>query len=119
MPNGKGSLDCSYCAHFHGGSYPREFGEPRLCRFHETILPKAQNEGNNRICGNFEPNEDYHTDNPYSQFFPLARRFAWFGIDLEPGVLYEFCYNEPPKIIRLAVLREPDYHSHTRQKPSN
>ena len=119
MPNGKGSLDCSYCVHFGGRSYPNDFGEERLCRFHETILPKPIAESNSRICGNFEPNEDYDADNPNAQFCTLARRFAWFGIDLEPGVLYEFCYNEPPKIAKSAVLRIPDYQNGGWRKPPN
>jgi hypothetical protein len=113
MPNGKGSLDCSYCVHFDAMGYPDGHGEERLCRFHQTVLPKAKVEPNNRICGNFEPSELYYAHNPSRQFFTLARRFAWFGIDLEPGVLYEFCYNEPPKIRKSAVLRIPDYQNRT------
>jgi len=119
MPNGKGALDCSYCVHFDGCAYPKDFGQERLCRFHESILPKPKIDSNNRICGNFEPNEDYRIDNPFAQFFTSARRFAWFGVDLEPGVLYEFCYNEPPKITKSAVLRVPDYHNGGWRKPSN
>jgi hypothetical protein len=119
MPNGKGSLDCSYCAHFDGGGYPDGFGEQRLCRFHETILPKAKTESNNRICGNFEPGDAYRAYISRHQFITTARRFAWFGIDLEPGVLYEFCYNEPPKITKSAVLRIPDYQNLSWRKPSN
>jgi len=34
-----------------------------------------------------------------------ARRFAWFGIDLEPGVLFEFSYLDPAGIKKSAVLR--------------
>lgn len=118
MPNGKGSLDCSYCAHFEGVGYPDGFGEQRLCRFHETILPKPKDESNNRICGNFEPNEAFRADNPSHPFITVARRFAWFGIDLEPGALYEFCYNQAPGITKSAVLRVPDYQNHIWQKPN-
>jgi len=36
--------------------------------------------------------------------------------DLEPGVLYEFCYNTPPAISKTAVLRIPDYQNRTWKK---
>src|SRR3954470_24134832 len=113
MPNGKGSLDCCYCAHFDAQGYPDGFGEERLCRFHHTVLPKPRVEHNNRICGNFEPSELYYAHNPSREFVTLSRRFAWFGIDLEPGILYEFCYNHPPGITKSAVLRTPDYQHRT------
>jgi len=118
MPNGKGSLDCSYCVHFDALGYPDGHGEERLCRFHQTVLPKAKKDYHNRICGNFEPSELYYAHNPSRQFFTLARRFAWFGIDFEPGVLYEFSYNHPPGITKSAVLRIPDYQHGTWTKPS-
>jgi hypothetical protein len=119
MPNGKGTLDCCYCVHFDRmRGYPEGHGEERLCRFHQTVLPKAKVEANNRICGNFEPSELYYAHNPLRQFITLARRFAWFGIDLEPGVLYEFCYNHPPGIAKSAVLRIPDYHHDSWTKPT-
>jgi hypothetical protein len=112
LPNGKGSLDCSYCSYFAGGDgYPEGFGEQHLCRFHAQILPPANNGNSNRICGNFEPNAGYLRDNRYPQFFTLARRFAWFGINMEPGTLYQFQYNYPPGITELSVLRLPDYHN--------
>ena len=118
MPNGKGSLDCSYCVHLDAEGYPDGHAEERLCRFHETVLPKPKGEYNNRICCNFEPNELYFAHNPSRQFFPLARRFAWFAIDLEPGVLYEFCYNMPAAISKTTVLRVPDYQNRTWKKPN-
>ena len=117
MPNGKGSLDCCYCVHFDAQGYPDGHGEERYCRFHETKVPKARVEYQNRICGNFVPNEAYFAHNPSPQFFTLARKFAWFGIDLEPGVLYEFCYNQPPEIKKSAVLRIPDYQKMGWKKP--
>src|SRR6266446_7391128 len=113
MPNGKGSLDCSYCIHFDGTGYPDGHAEERLCRFHQTVLPKPKVEYHNRICGNFKPNELCFAHNPSRQFFPLARRFAWFSTDLDPGVLYEFCYNTPSAISKTAVLRIPDYQNRT------
>jgi hypothetical protein len=117
MPNGKGSLDCCYCVHCDARGYPEGFGEERLCKFHETILPKPKVASNNRICGNFEPNEVYNKHNGLGPFMPLARRFAWFGKDLKPGVLYEFCYNQPPGITESAVLRVPDYQNRSWTKP--
>lgn len=116
MPNGKGSLDCCYCVHFDG-TYPEGHGQERLCRFHQTIVPKGKDPTNNRLCGNFTANEIYYAHETWHQFFPLARRFAWFGIDLEPGVLYEFCYNVPKEIVKSAVLRIPDYHNGTWKMP--
>src|SRR4051812_9544644 len=95
MPNGKGSVDCGYRAHFDGGNSARH-GDERLCRFHEVILPKAKDPRNNRICGNFEPSELYRAHNPFPDFCPLVRRFAWFGINLEPGVLMSFFTSSHP-----------------------
>src|SRR6266446_229331 len=118
MPNGKGSLDCSYCIHFDGTGYPDGHAEERLCRFHQTVLPKPKLAYHNRICGNFEPNESYGQHGSLGQFFTLARRFAWFGTDLEPGVLYEFSYNHPPGITVSAVLRIPDYQNGAWKKPA-
>jgi hypothetical protein len=119
MPNGKGTLDCSYCIHFdRSQGYPDGFGEERMCHFHETVLPKAKDESKNRICCHFEPNRGYWRDNPSSRFSTVARRFAWFGADMEPGVLFEFCYNNPPGITKTAVLRIPDYHDDTWKKPT-
>ncbi len=118
MPNGKGSLDCCYCVHFDANGYPDGHGAERLCRFHQTVLPKGKVEHHNRICGNFQPDELYYAHNPNRQFCPLLRKFAWFGIDLEPGVLYEFGYNQPKGITKSAVLRIPDHHNDTWTKPS-
>jgi hypothetical protein len=119
MPNGKGSLDCSYCVHFDSHGYPDGHGEERYCRFHQTMLPKAKVETNNRICGNFQASELYYAHRQSREFITLARQFAWFGTDLEPGVLYEFHYNQPPGITKTAVLRIPDYHHNTWTKPSS
>ena len=117
MPNGKGTLDCCYCVHFDSDGYPGGHGEERLCRFHQTMLPKAKADYKNRLCGNFEPSELYFAHNPLRQYFTLARRFAWFGKDLEAGVLYEFGYNDPPGITKLAVLRIPDFDNGTWKRP--
>jgi len=95
MANGKGALACHYCRNERAGH----------CDYHQAALPIQSTLGN-LICGNFEPNEDYWRDN--NSHSPPARRFAWFGSDLKPGVLYEFHYNAPETIRELTVLREPD-----------
>jgi hypothetical protein len=119
MPNGKGVLDCSYCIHFDGQGYPDGHFEERKCRFHQTVLPKTKLPYHNRICCHFEPNETYKQhESSLSQFMTLARKFAWFGEDLEPGVLYEFSQYHPPGIRALAVLRVPDYQTRGWNKPS-
>lgn len=117
MANGKGSLDCGCCTHFIKSreNLVAILGQGS-CSFHELQLPPAKQEHNNRICCNFEPNENYRRDNPLPQFMPLARRFAWFGIDMLPGTLYEFPYNEPKEITKSRVLRFPDYHQGTWKK---
>ncbi len=118
MPNGKGVLDCSYCVYFDSQGYPDGHHEERLCRFHEAVLPKTKLPYHNRICCNFEPNSTYREHDPIPQFIPLARKFAWFGEDLEPGVLYEFSQYHPPGIRALAILRVPDYPNRGWKKPN-
>lgn len=54
--------------------------------------PEGKNGVKYRIWGNLEPSELYYAHNTLQQFFTLARRFAWFGKDLEPEFLYEFSY---------------------------
>jgi hypothetical protein len=123
MPNGRGKLDCIYCVHFDAQfdakGYTYGKGEERACAYHQVILPKPKDESNNRICGNFAPNGLWYRDNKYLEFFTLVRQFAWFGIDLEPGVLYEYSYNDPPGMIKLAVLRIPDYEHPHWTKPNS
>lgn len=85
------------------------------CRFHGVTLPLPEPISHNRVCCNFEPDETYWQDN--GPFVPPARRFAWFGRDLEPGVLYMFQYNSPDRIEREVILRVPDYHAGDWKKP--
>ena len=99
MANGKGALDCNYCQHLVAG--------PR-CSFHDVTLPLSRKHLNT-VCCHFEANGSYWRDNAI--YLPPARRFTWFGRDLEPGVLYEFSYNAPEDAVPLAVLRTPDYGS--------
>ena len=98
MANGKGALSCSYCQH--------QADAGLRCSFHGVTLPVSPTY-DNTICCNFEPAGSYWRDN--SVYIPPARRFAWFGRDLEPGVLYAFPYNAPEAVEPLAVLRVPDY----------
>jgi hypothetical protein len=35
---------------------------------------------------------------------PPARRFAWFGIDLEAGYLYEFPYPNPEHAVKVKAF---------------
>ncbi|HKP05310.1 MAG TPA: hypothetical protein VJU77_18320 [Chthoniobacterales bacterium] len=75
------------------------------------MLP-ASDDGLQRVCCHFEPHDTYWQDNP-GGFFPPALRFARFGRELQPGVLYFFGYNPPERIEREVVLREPNYQSET------
>lgn len=100
MPNGKGSLDCYYCIHYGGTT----MGERAECSFHRVVLKKTAYE---RICCHFEAHQRYWDDN--SIFSPPARKFSWLGADLEPGILYEYGYNDPRTIVRTTAMRIPDY----------
>jgi hypothetical protein len=103
--NGRGKIDCVYCTHFIGDQQH----EPARCRFHGTALPESQL---NRICCHFEASPRFAEESGARILFcPVACQFAWFGADLEPGVLYEFPYSDPPDIKKLVVLREPDYET--------
>jgi hypothetical protein len=110
MPNGKGTLDCCYCKHFGGlQGYPDGAYEVAQCMFHNVELPVLDQSSLNRICCHFEANDFYHQHN--SPFCPPGRRFAWFARDLQPGVLYYFCYNSPDKIEHEFQLRIPVYEN--------
>src|SRR5262245_35691003 len=112
MGNGRGKIDCAYCVHF-GGTEPHERAD---CRFHGAPLPRSDL---NRVCCHFEASARLGEESgARARFAPVARQFGWFGADLEPGVLYEFPYNDPPAIEKLAVLREPDYSAWDWKPPS-
>ena len=96
MANGKGALECGYCSH----------AVARHCGFHDVELP-ASPRGWNLVCGNFSPSPIYWEHS--TEHCPPNRRFAWFGRDLEPGVLYHFQYNSPESAEPLAQMRLPDY----------
>jgi hypothetical protein len=103
MGNGRGKIDCVYCVHFAGSDQH----ESASCRFHGAALPASEL---NRICCHFQASALLSQEGGARTLFaPVARQFGWFGADLEPGVLYEFMYNDPPSIKKLAVLREPNY----------
>jgi hypothetical protein len=104
MPNGKGTLGCTYCRHFAGAR----------CTFHGVPIPPDAG-GWNTICISFDPSQLYWEHNaPYS---PPARRFAWFGCDLEAGVLYRFPDGVPKLIERVSVMRVPDLVGGWRSPP--
>ena len=110
MPNGKGQIDCCYCKHFGGPrGYPDGLGVSVVCRYHNVLLPAPEPSYSNRVCCHFEPDVTYWRDNGF--WSPPAWRFARFGRDLLPGVLYQFGYNTPDQIEREIVLRSPDYSS--------
>jgi len=116
MPNGKGSIDCCYCKHFGGPhGYPDGYGEAAPCQYHGVPLPLPDQPYLNRICCHFEPDSTYWKHNTI--FMPPARRFTWFGRELEPGVLYMFGYNTPDKIDREVILRVPDHQAGDWKKP--
>ena len=109
---GEERSDCVYCTHFVG----KDQHEAAECRFHAASLPASQL---NRICCHFEASPLLLEESgARSLFAPVARQFGWFGADVEPGVLYEFSYNDPPSIKRLVVLREPDYAAYRWKPPS-
>src|SRR5262245_56260568 len=98
MGNGRGKIDCVYCVHFAGSDQHEEARRD----FHGTRLPPSDL---NRICCHFEANALLADDSGTGGLFaPAARQFGWFAADLEPGVLYEFMYNDPPSVKKLAVL---------------
>jgi hypothetical protein len=112
MGNGRGKIDCVYCVHFVGNNQH----EPAECRFHGAALPRSKE---NRICCHFEASALFAQESGARALFAtVARQFGWFGADLEPGILYEFPYNEPTSIKKLAVLREPDYGAWGWKPPS-
>ena len=75
------------------------------------LAARAKAEPLNRVCCHFEPDEAYWRHNHL--WSPPTRRFAWFGRDLEPGVLYLFGYNTPNKIEGFLRLQTPDYSANT------
>jgi hypothetical protein len=118
MANGKGSLDCCYCIHFDATGVADGWQQARLCKFHQKVLP-VPTAHCNRICCHFEPNSAYFEDNPAWPLVPVACRFALFGMDLDPGVLYEFSYTDPSGAKPIAVLRIPNYKTMTWQEPKS
>ncbi|MEW6737032.1 MAG: hypothetical protein AB1489_37445 [Acidobacteriota bacterium] len=95
MPNGKGSLECCYCIHWDGkyqgydGAY-----EEGTCKYFAALLPSTVNSWSHRICADFKPNASFEKESRIS----YEERFSWFGIKLEPGVLYIFSYNQPADV---------------------
>jgi hypothetical protein len=66
---------------------------------------------NHRICADFAPNKEYERHNrPMMEYHgqtlaeSVRQRMSWFGIDLKPGVLYVFHYNNPPGLREMMQL---------------
>ena len=106
MPNGKGSLECSYCLHWHaadgnrGHFYAYEDG---FCTLHDVGIPGSRPDWIQRVCTDFSPDEEFARDNRVGQRSDqrdvddvVAWRFSWLGPDVEADTLYGFNYNDPP-----------------------
>ena len=98
MPNGRGALECCYCAHYRchnsdwvGYDAAHEAGE---CLHHRAVLPATTDTGLQRVCGDFGPNVSFGCDSAVT----AGERFAFFPLPLVPGVLYGFPYYWPPDI---------------------
>src|SRR6185312_16336000 len=104
MPNGKGSLECCYCAHWRGehrgydGAYEEGF-----CMYHRSALPSTLSSWGHRICSSFKPDPSYERDSPT---ISAEQRFSWFDEKLEDGILYVFPYNQPATIEVMKELSE-------------
>jgi len=90
MANGKGNLECGLCK-YSDPHFPS--WEKRMCQHHKQEISLASDPGGHMICCHFEPSEQYWKEN--HDWMPPARRFSWFGVDLEAGYLYEFSYPDP------------------------
>jgi hypothetical protein len=126
MPNGKGCLECSYCAHYEWKT-DREWewqghrviahytlGEGRCSRW-RAELPSTASGHKHRVCRAFRPNEVFAADNRFlaehhGQTLEdvVQLRMSWFGRELEEGKLYVFGYNYPPGIEELMDLKSPE-----------
>ena len=104
MPNGKGSLECCYCAHWRGahrgydGAYEEGF-----CAYHRSALPSTLSSWGHRVCSSFNPDPSYERDSPN---ISAEQRFSWFGTKLKEGILYVFPYNQPGDIEEMTKLSE-------------
>ncbi len=98
MANGKGHLDCVYCAHLRV-----QAGGIEICTFHDVRLPQRRGH-DNFVCGNFEPSADYWATNE-RLISPPAVRFSWFHKDIHCGLLYSFPYVDPPAAVPVFDLR--------------
>jgi hypothetical protein len=64
-----------------------------MCLLHKQEIPQPSEPSGHLICCHFEPSDSYWKVN--HDWMPPARRFSWFGTDLESGHLYEFSYPDP------------------------
>ena len=114
MPNGKGALECWYCTHWEPAD-DKVYSEPNYgqgrCRHWEVDIPEQEPPRRYRICANFSANSFFEQHNRGmierhgGNVDDLVReRMSRFGIDLKPGVLYAFHYNDPPGIREMMKL---------------
>ncbi len=111
MPNGNGFIDCRYCVYARpeDGKWTILFGGPVHCLYHQKSLPKPS-DGDHRFCINIITNEQWYSEQGGGHiFFPFLRQVARFGVELEPGILYEYSLLPGSSPKRLASLREPNY----------
>jgi hypothetical protein len=116
MPNGRGALECCYCSHFQSSSGYQGYDcayEAGTCNHWNVEIPAPPSPGDHRICADFAPNEDYEHHNRQMMEYhgqttaeSVKQRMSWFGIELKPGVLYVFCYNQPPGIEKMVALTD-------------
>jgi hypothetical protein len=88
--------------------------EEGFCNQWQRELPAAPPAGSHRICANFAPNNSYERHNRGmierhggDVEAAVRERMSWFATDLKPGVLYVFCYNQPPEVKVLMSLVGP------------
>jgi hypothetical protein len=114
MPNGKGFIDCRYCAYAwpEDDQWPLCFGGPVRCLYHRRSLPPPSEGTQHRFCINIVANEYWFGESSGLHLFsPFIRQVARFGAELEPGVLYEYQPQNAGSLRALAKLREPDYEN--------
>jgi hypothetical protein len=99
MGNGKGYLECRLCKY---ASPPWPSYEMRHCQYHNDDITPPKENGGHMICCHFSASELYWKEN--YEWMPPARRFAWFGIDLEAGYLYEFPYPNPEHAVKVKAF---------------
>jgi len=78
MANGKGQLDCFYCAHFRT--------PPQTCAFHTHVLPRKEIGHLNLVCSQFEEGDRSES------IYRMKAQFGEVASHLKEGILYAFSY---------------------------